>query len=118
MKRRRNTTSLKGSRISDRDEGLKEDTARTSRQSHAAVTASPRRTVGQGKRVTRMARKTSRAFNENRITRDTLPNNKFSNRGTNAEEGEDHSALVTEAAKEVCREETNKLTGCFRTYMS
>lgn len=117
MKRRRNTTSLKGLRISDRDEGLMEDTARISRQSHAAVTASPRRNVGQGKRMTRMARKTSRGFNENRITLDTMPNDKFSNRGTNAEEGEDHSALVTDAAREVCREESNKVTCRFRTYM-
>lgn len=95
MKRRRKSTSLEGSRISDRDEVLMEDTA---------VTPSPRRNVGEGKRMTRMARKTSRALNENRIAPNTLPNNEFSNRGTNAEEGDEHSALVTGASKEVCRE--------------
>lgn len=104
MKRRRNTTSLKGPHVKDRDKGLVEDTARTSRQSHAAVTTPPRRIIGQGKRMARMKRKTSRALNENRITLDTLLKNKISNRGTNAEEGEDHSALVTDATKKVCRE--------------
>lgn len=54
--------------------------------------------------MARMKRKTSRALNENRITLDTLLKNKISNRGTNAEEGEDHSALVTDATKKVCRE--------------